>query len=258
LYEDLISFVILNGARYFSSLFAASKNFPNYLGIASGASMSLFGLSPLFLSLLASNFFTDLESGSLNVILFLKFMAIFTGSIHVFGAFNLRTPTPTSEPDNSSINDPEVSDVDESTRLLPGKPNVRVNGEPADGYGDSSLDLLRDCYFWILAVFLLFTLGAVSQDLIFILDEDITDLLPSSVRNGDIQHWNYCVIPSSCFVHASISQSLHRNCDLEPSQTPFPIQYFISSCGGISSRLHFTGGFAFAHWRSNIPKETPL
>ena len=47
----------ING--YFSALFAASKSIPNHIGLASGASMALFSLSPLFLSAIATIFFCN-------------------------------------------------------------------------------------------------------------------------------------------------------------------------------------------------------
>jgi hypothetical protein len=146
-------------ARYFSSLFAASKNFPNYLGIASGTSMALFGLSPLFLSLIASNFFTDRDTG-LDVTSFLQFMAMFAGVVHLIGAFTLRTPPLAVEPKVSRRSDTEQSlEQNEHTALLS---EIRSPGESVTE-GDSVLDLFRDTSFWVLTMVTLITLGSVSH-----------------------------------------------------------------------------------------------
>jgi len=136
---------------YFSSLFAASKNFPNHLGMASGTSMALFGLSPLFLSVIASKFFTDPEIG-LNVTEYLRFLSVLTGLVHLFGAFNIKTPAA-----GISISDTEqASNVDERSPLLPSTSHSNVD-KPSAG---SAMDLLRDPSFWVLAFFALVTLGS--------------------------------------------------------------------------------------------------
>ncbi|THH20349.1 hypothetical protein EW146_g962 [Bondarzewia mesenterica] len=154
---------------YFSSLFAASKNFPKYIGVASGSSMALFGLSPLFLSLVASRFFSDPATG-LNVTKFLTFHAATAGLIHLIGAFNLRIP---SAIDDSASSIPEVeefaytaeSDVedlaqsDERAPFLPKKStdaNVQVILVEEDA---TIFDLLKDVHFWILALIIMLVLG---------------------------------------------------------------------------------------------------
>ncbi|KAJ6596781.1 major facilitator superfamily domain-containing protein [Mycena vulgaris] len=126
---------------YFSSLFAATRSFPAYPGVAAGSVMALFGLSPLFLSFIASSFFTN--SDDLNLVGFLVFLATLSGVVHIFGAMNLRIPS----------NPPPVilsSEVDETTVLLP---HSRNNGR------GSSLDLVRDPYFWVLFTLLVLILG---------------------------------------------------------------------------------------------------
>ena len=55
--------------------------FPRYSGTASGTSMSIFGLSPLFLSLVASKLFTSSDQ-TLDIPGFFTFMAVFTGVVH--------------------------------------------------------------------------------------------------------------------------------------------------------------------------------
>ncbi|KAJ7710025.1 major facilitator superfamily domain-containing protein [Mycena rosella] len=125
---------------YFSSLFAATRNFPAHPGIAAGTVLALFGLSPLFLSYIASNSFTDDTDKSLNLINFLVFLTILSGGIHIIGALNLRVPS----------NHPPItlpSEPDETTALLPN-----------NGRG-SALNLVRDPYFWVLFTLLVLTLG---------------------------------------------------------------------------------------------------
>lgn len=128
--------------------------------------MAMFGLSPLFLSVLASAFFTDPETG-LNVTLFLKFHAIMTGSIHLIGAIALKLP---SEPKVLSlVQDREPgAEPDERSALLPLKPADPVNplSMPADK-GNSVLDLLRDRNFMLLFIIALIVLGSVSSLLPF-------------------------------------------------------------------------------------------
>ncbi|KAI0050909.1 MFS general substrate transporter [Auriscalpium vulgare] len=151
---------------YFSFLFAASKSFPSSIGFASGASTALFGLSPLFLSFVASTFFTDPVTG-LNVTKFLTFLAITAGSVHFVGAFNLRLPSTVSptalEPQETTpLSDNDVegqSGADERDPLLPHKPRAEVTVVPVEEDG-SALDLLRDPQFWWLACIVMITLGS--------------------------------------------------------------------------------------------------
>ncbi|KAJ7109263.1 major facilitator superfamily domain-containing protein [Mycena epipterygia] len=131
---------------YFSSLFAATRRFPAYPGVASGIVMALFGLSPLFLSFVASSFFNDGADGTLNVVSFLAFLAILSGVVHIIGAVNLRVPN-AHLPVVLPARDEEA---DETTALLLDSENS------ARG---SLLDLLRDPYFWILFMLLVMTLG---------------------------------------------------------------------------------------------------
>lgn len=126
--------------------------------------MALFGLSPLFLSYIASTFFTDPETG-LNVTRFLKYHAIIAGSVHLIGAFNLRLSSFPADDGPTSLDDPEqASEPDERSALLPGKPpnGVTVQVIPVTE-GGSAMDLLRDLNFWILFVSVAIVLGSVSS-----------------------------------------------------------------------------------------------
>ncbi|KAJ7905378.1 MFS general substrate transporter [Mycena olivaceomarginata] len=134
---------------YLSSLFAATKNFPNYPGIASGVVTTLFGLSPLVLSFVASSFFTDSVDKSLDIIQFLNFLAVLAGIIHLIGALNLRVP----DAQNPTTEHPRIEEADETTALL------RPDNRRCNNANGSSLDLVRDPYFCIFFLFLAVVLG---------------------------------------------------------------------------------------------------
>ncbi|KAJ7156094.1 MFS general substrate transporter [Mycena crocata] len=131
---------------YFSSLFAATRNFPEYPGVASGTVMALFGLSPLLLSYFASTYFTSGADTSLNLVGFLSFLAILTGVVHVIGSFSLRVPK--EHPPTISVS--QDAEARETTALLAQRRN-----NPSD----SALHLLRDPYFWVLFMLLIIILG---------------------------------------------------------------------------------------------------
>jgi hypothetical protein len=121
--------------------------------------MALFGLSPLFLSFLASSFFTNTDG--LDVTRFLKFMALFSGAIHLIGAIFLETFPAEQESLSPLLSDFEQSGIDERAPLLPreARPeSVRVIN--ADG---SVLDLFRDISFWVLAAVVFVVLGSVGN-----------------------------------------------------------------------------------------------
>lgn len=137
--------------------------------------MCIFGLSPLFLTLIASTFFTNADSG-LDVTSFLTFLAVITGLVYVLGAFILRAlppntsdPLPTlSEPvvPSTSNEDLEPSVVDEHAPLLHNKRTddpVEPHSNKLDVRDGSVLALVKDPHFWLLAIFSLLILGAVSH-----------------------------------------------------------------------------------------------
>lgn len=111
--------------------------------------MALFGLSPLFLSFVASSCFNGGADGTLNVVSFLAFLAISSGVVHIIGAVNLRVPNAHLPP----ILPARDEEADETTTLLPDRENSPRG---------SLLDLLRDPYFWILFMLLVVILGPVS------------------------------------------------------------------------------------------------
>ncbi|TFY79997.1 hypothetical protein EWM64_g4020 [Hericium alpestre] len=168
-FHRLVFFFFLAGLgtvfSYFSSLFAASKNFPNYMGVASGSSMALFGLSPLFLSLLAKPF--SRPDTDLDVTAFLTFLAALAGTVHLIGAFTLHVPpllsdraTISEEPVIIGHEDLEEASTDERQALLPGKgPQVSVDVVPVEEDA-TVLDLLKDPNFYILALITMLVLGS--------------------------------------------------------------------------------------------------
>jgi hypothetical protein len=163
--------------RWFSSVFAASKNFPGYIGVASGATMALFGLSPTFLSLLASRCFTSPDD-ELDVAQFLQFLAILCGCVHLLGGLTLQVLPPASENvateagllDNSEDSDEHAtlllnmidSNGDENRQS---EVQVEVMEEEPTAK-QSALDVLKDCNFWALAFFC-FVPSCVSRFLYF-------------------------------------------------------------------------------------------
>lgn len=131
----------------FSSLLSATKTFPQHTGTASGVSMALFGLSPLFLSFIASGFFTDPVTG-LNVSHYLCFLAVLTGVVFLFGSIAMRTP-----PSNRVKS---TEDLDENTRLLVDEARP---AQPAEIHEDSICYVLYDPNFWTLIFLLVVVLG---------------------------------------------------------------------------------------------------
>ncbi|KAF8969984.1 major facilitator superfamily domain-containing protein [Flammula alnicola] len=142
---------------YCSSLFAASKYFPNHIGLASGATMALFGLSPLFYSVIATTFFMDPTTGLLNVVSFTAFLALTTGFVYIPGWLNLRrfpiNSTGGIEPNSSHV---EGAIAAETTPLLASESTEHPSGRPLD---PTVGELLKKVDFWLLAIFCIFTLG---------------------------------------------------------------------------------------------------
>jgi hypothetical protein len=153
--------------RCFSSLFAASKNFPEFIGMASGACAALFSLSPMLISILASRFFSHPDEG-LDVIRFLRFLAVTCGAVHLFGGFTLHIIHPPEQLSTVVLEDFEWSArADERTALLQGTRNnateVEVGIVPVSVAKDDSIfALFKDHTFWVLAFIMFVTLGSVS------------------------------------------------------------------------------------------------
>ena len=160
--------------RYFSLVFAATKSFPKYIGIASGTSMSIFGLSPLFLSVVASKLFT-LPGQTLDISSYFTFLAVVAGAIHLVTAaiflanqrfYSAIEETKPARPDTESANDVReaepllANDVEDASDAPKDPANIRVVPveEPQEG---SSLDLFKDPWFWVFAVWITIIVGSV-------------------------------------------------------------------------------------------------
>ncbi|KAI0636820.1 MFS general substrate transporter [Trametes polyzona] len=167
---------------YFGLVFAATKTFPQYIGIASGTSMSIFGLSPFFLSLVGSRYFTP-PGQTLDAARFFTFMAIVTGAVHLLStlifyanpvprqdAADITAGPSTSRRRSTSGDDPEaLSETEEAEPLLgentpkpkdPASVHVVPVQEPQHG---STLDLFKDPYFWVLALWMLLVVGSAEM-----------------------------------------------------------------------------------------------
>ncbi|KAF9218086.1 hypothetical protein BS17DRAFT_722274, partial [Gyrodon lividus] len=163
---------------YFSSVFAASKNFPDYIGVAAGTSMALFGLSPTFLSILASRYFSSPDN-ELDVTRFLQFLALLCACVHLLGGLTMQVIPSASEDVATAaalLDDPE--EPDERTALLPNKTGVNGSGqvqvqvdavpvveEEEPKTKQSTLDVLKDLNFWALTFVVFVVLGSVSRPL---------------------------------------------------------------------------------------------
>lgn len=152
-------------ASYFSALFATrSHSAPG--GLATSIPLALFGLSPLFLSYVASLPTFQLSNGELNAPRFLAFLAVGAGSIHLVSTFGLRVRYDVScveEPDSTEASVPNTDDT-ERTPLLkspitpPNSPPNRVR-EYAEEDG-SVVALLSDSSFWLFAIVFLIITGS--------------------------------------------------------------------------------------------------
>lgn len=148
--------------RYGSSLFTASKAFPTHIGLASASAMVSFGLSPLFFSQVATTFFTDASTGFLKIAPFATFVSLVTLVAHTFGFFNYRRlaisasgsfeETPVQQSEEAPI-------TDETTPLIAPEGPVHVTTHPSPL---SLGDLLKQPDTWILALFCILIVGAVS------------------------------------------------------------------------------------------------
>ncbi|KAH6918692.1 major facilitator superfamily domain-containing protein [Coprinopsis sp. MPI-PUGE-AT-0042] len=162
---------------YFSSLFAASKIFPRHIGVASGTSMALFGLSPLFLSVIASTWFTDPATQILNVASFTGFLSIFSAVVYLSTAYFLHINS--KEEANEQEEPEDDQQPTETSSLL-----ARDRKPPAQAE-QSVAALFSKPEFWLLAVFCLITLGA-SEMIISNIGTIVVSLPPVSIeRSGN-------------------------------------------------------------------------
>ncbi|KZT60425.1 hypothetical protein CALCODRAFT_492470 [Calocera cornea HHB12733] len=149
-------------SSYFGFLFASSRNFPKAAGLATGLPLSIFGLSPLFLSMVASTFFLDSETGLLESTKFLIFLAVLLGTVNALGSFGLRVwPVEDSvgkDPALTASSEEPVPDMggtaDENTPLVSApQPDEEEPHQPLP-------HLLTDVHFWSFIVVIAITTGA--------------------------------------------------------------------------------------------------
>lgn len=156
-------------ASYFSALFATrSHSAPG--GLATSIPLALFGLSPLFLSYVATLPVFQLAAGELNASKFVAFLAVGVGSANLFSTFGLqvRYDLPhVVEPDALDDTIPD-QDVSERTHLLkkpispPGTPGSSALSISAETEHDGTvLGLLSDPSFWLFAAVVLVITGSV-------------------------------------------------------------------------------------------------
>ncbi|EKM82774.1 hypothetical protein AGABI1DRAFT_111355 [Agaricus bisporus var. burnettii JB137-S8] len=140
---------------YFSFLFAASRLFPQQPGVASGTSMALFGLSPLFLTYVATNWFTNRYTGTFQVVRFTAYLAFAAGVLHLLGALSFSQAGLNSKDEHTASRDPELP-PSETSQLLPrGEYTPELHAKT-----DSTRGLLTQGHFWLLILFCICVFGA--------------------------------------------------------------------------------------------------
>ncbi len=115
--------------------------------------MALFGLSPLFLTAIASSYFTN-DSGDLNATKYMLFLATLTGFVYLIGTLSLNGPNRTA---NKSQSNSELAD--ENSSLMPRESN---SSRERSSHAHERRYPVKDLSFWLLALFCFCTLGSVS------------------------------------------------------------------------------------------------
>ncbi|KAG9046947.1 putative monocarboxylate transporter mch1 [Tulasnella sp. UAMH 9824] len=140
---------------YFSAMFTAAKEFPLHNGLATGITLALFGLSPLFLSLPSDLFLS--ATGTVDAQSYIIFVGSLATATHFISIFGLRgSPPPLIIIDPPST-DATESSADEETPLL-----IKPQPEERPGYPQTWLTVLRDGYFWWIFALAGLILGSTS------------------------------------------------------------------------------------------------
>ncbi|QRW00168.1 major facilitator superfamily transporter [Ceratobasidium sp. AG-Ba] len=154
-------------SSYFSALFATrSHSAPG--GLATSIPLALFGLSPLFLSYVATLPGFQLDNGDLNAPKFVASLAVGAGLIHFISAFGLRVRYDIPHAVQQDTPDTQFPDEDavERTPLLkklptssssPASTSSTLYSVEEDG---TVLGLLSDSYFWLFAAVVLVITGS--------------------------------------------------------------------------------------------------
>ena len=137
--------------------------------MATGISTALFGLSPTFLTILATRYFSHPDTG-LDVTHFLQFLAYMCGFVHIFGALTMHVLPPAEQCMPTLLEaDPEARpEPNERTSLLPNKTDSTttvdvVVTEDEQLRSHSTVDLFKDVNFWVLAFVLFVLFGSVGS-----------------------------------------------------------------------------------------------
>lgn len=134
--------------------------------------MALFGLSPLFLTSVASTWFTNRYTGVFQVVRFTSYLAVATGIVHLVGALAFSRAGLNSKDEHTASRDLHDHPT-ETSPLLPCSeraeyiPEVHVKT-------DSTLGFLKHAQLWLLILFCICIFGAVS---VFLLNEKRVTLM---------------------------------------------------------------------------------
>jgi len=143
-------------ASYFSFIFSASKVFPRNSGFATGVVTAVFGFSPFVLSVIATTYFTDIETGAVNVAGFTKFLAMRLGLVHAISAIGLRAVPREGEPKPE-----DTEGASETSPLLASKTLEQRQQEEAAR--DSAFAVLCDHQFWMLTLIVVICIGSAEM-----------------------------------------------------------------------------------------------
>jgi hypothetical protein len=120
--------------------------------------MALFGLSPLFLSTVATKFFSDPATGQLNIYHFMRFLALLTGFVYILGFINLRGIKHSIDGARITSEVVEENTSQETTSLLAPRSRSRLTMQASN---PSTIGLLGRIDFWLLIFFCILIIGAV-------------------------------------------------------------------------------------------------
>jgi hypothetical protein len=120
--------------------------------------MTLFSLSPLILSSIATYFFIHPATGQLNISYFMSFLALLTGFVYILGFINMQGLKQTIDQAQTTSEAVEENIPQESSPLLASASQSRVMMQASN---PSIMELLGRLDFWLLAIFCVFIIGAV-------------------------------------------------------------------------------------------------
>ena len=120
--------------------------------------MALFGLSPLFLSVIATTFFMDPTTRLLNVAAFFYFLSTQSAVVNIGSSFSMhQTPLPSEPPISIVASRNADQNATEDSPLLArqlGSRSIRL-------LNPSVMQIIASLDFWLLAIFCVFILGTV-------------------------------------------------------------------------------------------------